>query len=214
MQVNSMLTSYYRTKPPKGIVNLLEYFIIKIFKRLGRKIPIFDLRTPMYFFARRKILKDFNPDIVVAYQEGDNAKFVATFGFKKIAWIHFDYACAIPKEQDERVIYSQFDEIVCVSKYTAATFANRYPMLSNKVRHIYNLLDEKRIVQLSQENMSDNSFLTDLFTIISVGRISPEKGNRKDCGADSELFVVHIGELFSYLTHYIVKLRKCLTRLF
>ena len=173
----SMLTSYYRMKPPKGAISLLEYFLIKGFKKIGKRLSFFDIRRLLYFFARRKILKEFSPDMVIAYQEGDNAKFVSSFcGVKKIAWIHFDYAHAIPKETDESAIFSKFDNIVCVSKYTAGTFANRYPNLKNRIRYIYNLLDEERILRLSQEKEIDESFTTDLFTIISAGRISPEKG--------------------------------------
>lgn len=175
MKGNRFLTAYYRTRLPNGIRSILEYFCIKCLKKLCKFLHL-DMRNILYEIARGKIIREFNPEIVVAYQEGDNAKFVTSFTQKKkLAWIHFDYAYFVSKNCDESSVYSLYDRIVCVSQYTARTFLERYPMLTNKVSYIHNLLDSSRIIKLSQEQIVDDLFLTDRFTIISAGRISPEK---------------------------------------
>lgn len=176
LKEDRLLSAYYRVSRPKEFRRLIEYIVIKCLKKLGNRIG-FDIRDILYSNAQKKIFKQFIPEVVVAYQESDVTRFGASFSQKKkIAWIHFDYSRSIPAERDEKDIYSQFNDIICVSKYTAGTFVNRYPVLKDRVRTIYNLLDEARILSLSKEIINDEAFQTDRFTILSAGRISPEKG--------------------------------------
>ncbi len=173
---NKAVSAYYGIKKPCGFLNRLRFYGVKVLKKICVKSKI-DFRKIMFYRTRKTILKYFTPDIVVAFQENDATLFASTFeAVKKITWVHFDYSQFISKNRNELPLYSQFNHIVCVSKYTAFTFKQRYPSLAEKVTYIYNLLDEKRIRFLSKNPLKDEAFKKDSFTILSAGRISPEKG--------------------------------------
>lgn len=118
-------------------------------------------------------------DCVIAFQEGAATHFVSHFKVKnKIAWIHCDYnryLSALSAAKSEENIYDKYNSIVCVSSYTASVFQEKYPLLSKRVKAIYNLSDADRVVSLSKQAIEDNRFTNDVFTIISVGRICSVK---------------------------------------
>ena len=73
---------------------------------------------------------------------------------------------------NEYGIYNKFNHIICVSKYTARSFVNYYPQLSQKVSYMYNVLDIEKINELALYNVMDKRFnvTNDSFVCISVGR--------------------------------------------
>lgn len=126
----------------------------------------------------RRLMKKYHFDVVVGFSEGLPSILASCFKIKSIAWIHCDYKRyydAVCRYKDEAKMYSQIDEVVCVSNYTKDSFLRIYPTLAPKTQYIYNLIDSTRILKMSKEPINDNRFKTNLFTIISVGRIDPVK---------------------------------------
>ncbi|MBO5847939.1 MAG: glycosyltransferase [Bacteroidales bacterium] len=118
-----------------------------------------------------------NYDKVIAYQEGLCTRFVQYINSpNKIAWIHCDYSER--KKHilySEEKIYSKFQHIICVSKFTLENFVKIYPSLSERSLHIYNILDKKYIREkaLLTEDFSQNK--NNSVQIVSIGRIDPVK---------------------------------------
>lgn len=145
-------------------------FIIKIVKRLCIYLHV-DLEKSLF---RRYINKlDDSYDCVIGFQEGNATRFASLFKHvKKVAWVHCDYSQYMLQGQ-ELMIYINFENIVCVSQYTASKFKDIYPSLSTRVSYIYNLIDTVRVRDLSKSHIED--FQTDKFTIVSIGRIHQVK---------------------------------------
>ena len=158
-------------KNTRGGMRLMA-FLFKIIKRIFRFCH-YNIETKLY----SSLATNFNDkyDVVVGFQEG-NATLFASFVSSphKIAWVHCDYH-NYPLSGCEIKIYSRYDDVVCVSKYTADRFKDVYPSLSKKVFHIYNLIDLDRIKSRSLVEIDDPVFKTDKFTLISIGRLHSVK---------------------------------------
>jgi len=119
-------------------------------------------------------------DSVLSFQEGYSTKFTSLFhNPNKVAWIHCNYNYYLPENESELSIYEKYNKIVCVSRYTAKVFVDRYPTLSERTIAIHNIIDSDRILKLSDSQIDDSRFIKDDFVIISVGRISPVKRFRE-----------------------------------
>ena len=66
----------------------------------------------------------------------------------------------------------EYRKIVCVSEFTKGNFISKYPSLKDRVCAIHNIFDQQDIVRKSKQKIDDKRFKTDLYTIITVGRIS------------------------------------------
>ena len=123
----------------------------------------------------RSIEKD-NYDCVISFQESASLPFVAKFSNpNKIAWIHCDYSRIFTNKMYEFAVFSKYCKIVTVSEYTRVSFCKLLPSLESRVVVIYNIMDSSAIIQKSKEQMDDDRFCIEEFTIISVGRISAVK---------------------------------------
>lgn len=115
-------------------------------------------------------------DIVIGFQEGI-ASNVASYSTasKKVAWIHCNYDYYVKECNDERKMYSRFDNIVCVSRFTMEAFAGHFPQFRNKLSFIYNIFNNDTILAKSTLPIEDAIFDNSQFTIISIGRITDIK---------------------------------------
>lgn len=152
-------------------------FVLKAIRTIIRKLLRYDILNYLYRRVVHTIEKEHTYDFVVAFEESYPTKFVSYFkNMNKIAWIHCDYNKYCPLGISEEAIYSQYKNIVCVSKYTSQLFISRYPRLETKVSFVYNLIDVQSIIVKSMRAIDDNRFERKKgFVIISAGRIDPVK---------------------------------------
>lgn len=119
---------------------------------------------------------------------------------KKIAWIHSDVSDSdenlkiTPEGMEVRYsddddnlkypdllkkykkIYEKYDRIFCVSKYSVSKFNEVFPQMAGKTNLFYNIIDEKEIKLLA--NNESGSFNDNFkgIRILTVGRLGWEKG--------------------------------------
>ncbi len=157
---------------PEG-VNIIQLRNSTLSYILFRYIP---------FFRKRKINKIANSkdyDVAIGFLEGRSATWVADIkkNIRKIAWIHTDvkhFDIGID-DQEVKSSYSEMDSVVFVSQKAKSSFADKYQVAKDKSEVLYNLLDEKRILELSNETVENNN----CFTFINVGRMSlPKRQDR------------------------------------
>lgn len=170
---NSLLSLYYSNSKElfgfKKIVALLIKFLCR-----NIKYRSFSLLNVFMKFDKIKLAK-MPFDKLIAFQEGPATLFGSDIDIhNKIAWVHCSYDYYI-NDGDELEIYKKYNHIVCVSRETSRVFREYYPILSDKVSTIYNLIDEQRILRLSHEDINDVIINKNILNIISVGRISPVK---------------------------------------
>jgi glycosyltransferase involved in cell wall biosynthesis len=145
---------------------------------IARKARLFDKILPL---LTKKTVEKINKeeyDSIIAFQEGLPTLFCSYIKKtkNKVAWIHSNYEeyRKIVKT-DELKIYQNYNKIICVSGFTKNVFINIYPLLEAKTDYIYNTLDEEYIRLKSKEEINDDRFDRDDFTIISIGRIDVVK---------------------------------------
>ena len=94
---------------------------------------------------------------------------------KKIGWIHgacrHDYSD--PYYEAFAKDYPRLDHFFCVSNASKEMFLEKYPALAKKTSVMYNLQNFDEIRRLASEPVAE-SF--DKLTLVTVGRLSPEKG--------------------------------------
>ena len=118
-------------------------------------------------------------DIEIGYLGIFTTWVIARFGnpkAKKITWLHGDFAYMVSGNTVEYVndLYNRMDNIICVSngvKQSFIDFAGNE--LENKLQTIYNPIDIYKIRKLS---LQDIEYKKNKFTILSIARLSSEKG--------------------------------------
>lgn len=144
----------------------------KLLTKLGR--DPFKKRLGKY---AKKIEKD-SYDCVIAFAEGYITEFVSHIKVHKAAWIHIDYKRYLDYmgSPNEKNIYESFDNIVIPSNFSAKSFEEVHPDLSDRIYVIPNALNTTEVKEKAQATADlDKRFNTSQFTIISIGRICYEK---------------------------------------
>lgn len=130
------------------------------------------------FIRKRKInrianKKDYN--VAIGFLEGRSATWVADIKkpIRKLAWIHndvnkFDIGIS---EREIKTSYSKLDKIITVSEIAKKSFCEKYDFKQDKVEVLYNLIDEKNIIEKSKEIVPKNK----IFTFVNVGKMRPQK---------------------------------------
>ena len=149
---------------------------LKGIRRILLKFKV-DIYLNRLFFIGQSFFYKY--DIVVAYSEGNITEMVSKIQTrKKIAWVHIDYKRlqVYDHYKDESKFYSHFDRIVSPSSFSAQSFKDVYPRLADRVVSIPNLLNVDYIKKMAdREDSLDSRFTTDVFTIVSIGRVCGEK---------------------------------------
>ena len=133
---------------------------------------------PLIYWIGGKSLGTDKYDAVVCFSEGIAYKVSCIPTKKYIQWIHCDYSrhLAMNNPQRERYAYTRADKVVCVSEYAKQVFSEIYPEFADKVVAIHNVLNVEDIQARAKDVESmDERFQTDVFTIISCGRLDPVK---------------------------------------
>lgn len=169
-----------RIAKESAIIKKFVFFIIKLFNRilLLFNIHLFDYLKRTYC---EKLYKMHRFDIVASCQEGP-ATYLAScfFQTKRIAWFRSEYKFYMERitpniYAKEQFIYEKMDCIVCVSNTTREDFIEYFPLLKNRIMAIHNVQDIDTILLKSKDEIDDVKFDNSLFTIVSIGRIDPQK---------------------------------------
>lgn len=152
----------------------LTKVLAKIVRRIKKVLCSIGIDiSPLVFRRVAKILERNNYDLVISFQEGGATQLVSCFqNTRKIAWIRCDIQRYLTSEkiiERNRLLYSKFDRIICVSKFTCQQFLKTIPSLSNKTCSLYNLINDELIITRAGENCS-LPFSGSHFRIVSVGR--------------------------------------------
>ncbi len=94
---------------------------------------------------------------------------------KKVVWIHGEISFPQKKMNELKKYYGRIDHFFFVSTPTMESFINYYPFAKNKSTVYYNPINKTEIIQKSKEEFQ-NSFSSDFINILTVGRLSSEKG--------------------------------------
>lgn len=158
-------------------------------------------------------------DVEIAVGDGGPSKVIRgsyNNKSKKISWIHMDVikdGWIMPElstREKGTLFYQKFNNIICVSNECKDSFIKKFGC-ENKVSVLYNPVPSKEIVRLSKEPL-DIKFNSSVLNIITVGRLSNEKGYDRllrvhkkliSEGYRYHLYIVGEGKDFKLLETYI-----------
>lgn len=115
-------------------------------------------------------------DILISYSCIITANYISRVSgnIKKYAFIHGDFN-KIHKSYTKSYlldVYSSMDKIIAVSDFVKETIQNYMgDFFYNKILVIYNPIDKEKILKLSKMNFNKNQF-----TLLTIGRLSDDKG--------------------------------------
>ena len=93
---------------------------------------------------------------------------------KKILWNHTDLLYDKINYKGFEELYAGYDRICSVSKAASKSFEKIFPKLNNKTAVFYNVINRNEILKKAVE--FDVEKQEDIPVLLTVGRISPEKG--------------------------------------
>lgn len=134
----------------------------------------------------RLLIKD-HYDIEVSYLEGPCARIISGCPWedtKLVSWIHTGY-----RDKNEAIVsfrnyketvkcYNRFHQIVCVSEAVKQSFQSLIE-LKVPVSVIYNTIEYDKIIQASRENVDEDVLATQDFKMISIGKLTHDKGIKR-----------------------------------
>ena len=91
---------------------------------------------------------------------------------KKIGWIHTNYSNSGMMASFDLNYFKKLDALVTVSPDCASDLQHNFPTIKDKIHTIFNIISTKTILALAAEStkeLKEN-------TIITIARLSPEKG--------------------------------------
>jgi len=158
----------------------LHKFLFQCIKRTKKQLCKIGIDiSNIAFKTIVKKLQEGKYDAVIAFQEGQPTRFVSLFrNVRRIAWVRCDYGnmLKIYKGKPQHNVYSNIDQIVCVSEYTKEVFTKLLPETKDKIIALHNLIDTERIKKGAAENVQlDKRFAFNGFRIVSLGRLDPVK---------------------------------------
>ena len=155
-------------------------FFRGVFYRICSRIHLseYDLNA---FYSVKSLpqCSDHCYDCVIAYQVLSPAVVANALyrfrGLKKVLWVHGRNV----RPQSLNVFfdkeYCKFDFIACVSESTRTEFSHDFPKAKKKTAVFYNLLPVDEILEKSKAPIDVSLTNT---AIVTVGRLSPEKGQQ------------------------------------
>ena len=162
------------------------------------------------YFIRKKLKQKITSkyDVVISFLEGMPLKMHAILNPNaiNISWVHCDlfndpYEAGQFRKNEEFAAYNKMDKVICVSKSAKESFLKRFPLVKTVVDVVYNPIDARKIVSLSNEYFVNRS---DLFTISVLGRLCSQKcidrvirlaSNLKQKGYKFHINIIGDGEL-------------------
>lgn len=145
---------------------LLKYFHLKLNKDK-------DLSFLRYFYSLNT-LDDNYYDCVISYRHDTFTMATTLFQIrssKKILFVHGKLLGDPSSEYGKWV--SSFNKIYCVSEWTKSEVISALPETSEITEVFYNIIDSEDIINKSLQACELSNHIT---SILTVGRVSPEKG--------------------------------------
>ena len=117
-------------------------------------------------------------DIIVSYLEGPTARIVSgcpDVKSKLVSWIHCtmhnkeEFAVGFRNYNEAKLCYEKYDRCIFVSKEGRDTFVNIFPEMRDKTLVCNNLVNDKKILELSKEKIELEKE-KNIVTFVNVGR--------------------------------------------
>lgn len=164
----------FRSQLHEGtLFGVIRSLFFRILARLNYKRN-YRKSTEYFIRSMTRIKEKF--DYAIAYQIINDDCVLGTLfrikATKKVVWSH---AYINKQETLYGQWYNKFDKLFCVSNFARKALIDNFPVLASKTEIFYNVMNPERIQMLSRNPLCEE-FHKALVTIVTVGRLSEEKG--------------------------------------
>lgn len=160
--LKQILHSKNRLLIPK---KLIKYIQFKQSINKGYPWKILDSQKKEYDIAISYCQNGYSPYYVI-----DNVK-----AKEKYLWYHeLNYIGNDGTKEKDLEYFQKYTKIICVSNACRKNLSKVFPSISENFITLYNFYNTKEIIE--KANLGNNPFDTDKKVLVTVGRISPEKG--------------------------------------
>ena len=158
----------------KLIVQRKLYFIKRFFIKSN---PVFEQQSWINISKSISSLTE-KYDVAISFLEKASLYYVVdkVVATKKIAWIHTNYSNSGLNPNFDAAYFNKIDTIVTVSAECEENFKQNFPSLKDKSLVIDNIVSNSIVQKLAETTVKDEIFQPNNFTIITVARLSEEKG--------------------------------------
>lgn len=163
----------------RGLLFRIRWLILRVWCK------IFTNKIPLKVALKKQKNIEEQYDVAISFSPSSSNKTlsVGTSEFvlekikakKKFVLFHNDFQSSGLNTKFVVDGLSKFDKVLCVSKSCAENMKNALPQLQEKIDYLYNFLDSQAIIKKANEYSVDYS--PKVFNIVSVSRISEEKGH-------------------------------------
>lgn len=152
---------------------------LKMYKNLAISSTTKNLCKSYTYLSKLLPIQKTEYDLAIAYHTPISLPIVYVINNinakKKIAWIHSDIERYKEYIDSYEKYYEKYDHIFSVSEEGKDRFINKFPQYINKISVFYNSIYDKEIQKQSNEFEGFEDKYSG-FKIVTVGRISDEKG--------------------------------------
>ncbi|WP_395042737.1 glycosyltransferase [Flavobacterium sp.] len=143
-----------------------------------------------------KSIPNFNKeyDVAIGALEKSSIYFVVDKlnAKSRIGWIHTNYSKSGMKKEFDINYFEKLNFLIAVSQECKDDLQLNFPKLKDAIKVIYNIVSPSLIQKLSTENITDINFNATQTTILTVARLSKEKGIDLALNASIELLKMGI----------------------
>lgn len=143
--------------------------------RLGRD----SVDNYKYYARRHGDIVDTEFDCAISYHGQSPERLINLLyrihAKKKVAWIHGEFNNPVDHYRRMQRYYEQLDHMFFVSIHTLQSFSEKFSIPESKCSVYYNPLDKQEVISKA-ELACDPVFAAEVVNLLTVGRISQEKG--------------------------------------
>lgn len=147
-----------------------------------------SMAAPRHWWALQRSLRRLRPDVVLSFMERANILSLASPYASRIVLSVRSHPSRLFASKTAlkrflvvsayRALLRRADRVVYVSKEAAADFERLFPEVAGKGRVIYNACDTRQARSAAGETTREEAVdSSDVPTVVSVGRLNPEKGH-------------------------------------
>jgi len=114
----------------------------------------------------------------------------------KIGWIHTNYSNSGMQKDFDLPFFERLNYMVTISEECKDDLKFNFPNIKDKIKVIHNIVSPKLIKELSEEKIVDSKFDTTAISILTIARLSKEKGI--DLALEAALQLVKMGKYFKW----------------
>jgi glycosyltransferase involved in cell wall biosynthesis len=114
----------------------------------------------------------------------------------KIGWIHTNYSNSGMQKDFDLPFFERLNYMVTISEECKDDLNFNFPNIKDKIKVIHNIVSPKLIKELSEEKIVDSKFDTTALSILTIARLSKEKG--VDLALEAALQLVKTGKYFKW----------------